>query len=153
MCYPHNTFLDLCNSSHPTQPHSKLLISLTTGSSENVQNKRRVYTVSCGFGLKNKTKIVICNNIIFCSYLEGPSGLDSSVNDSEERPENSTRGQLRRGLESKGISIGCQTSEALTRRRSECSQKKECKDSESFSDFLNVPKWAVGNIKLPLYSL
>ena len=23
-CYPHNTFLDLCNSSHPTQPHSKI---------------------------------------------------------------------------------------------------------------------------------
>ena len=116
------------------------------------KNKRRVYTVSCGFGLKNKTKIVICN-INFCSYLEGPSGLDSSVNYSEERPENSTRGQLRRGLESKGISIGCQTSEALTRRRSECSQKKECKDSECFSDFSNVPKWEAGNIKLAPYSL
>ena len=65
-------------------------------------------------------------------YLEGPSELDSSVNDSEERPENSAREQSRRRLESEGMSGGCQTVRALTSRRSESSQKKECKDTECY---------------------
>ena len=54
------------------------------------------------------------------------------MNDPEERRENSPREQLRRRLKSEGKSGGCQTSEALTRRGSECSRKKECKDSGCF---------------------
>lgn len=115
-------------------------------------NVNSVYTASCGFGLKNKTKIVINNKLLFFLYLEGPSGL-SDVNDSEERPENSTREQSRGGLESEGMTRGCQTSEALTCGKSKFSQKKECKNSEYFSDFLNVPKWASGNINFLFYSL
>ena len=54
------------------------------------------------------------------------------MNDPEERRENSPREQLRRRLKSEGKSGGCQTSEALTCRGSECSRKKECKDSGCF---------------------
>ena len=65
-------------------------------------------------------------------YLDGSSSLGSFVNDPEERRENSPREQLLRRLESEGKSGGCQTSEALTRRGSECSRKKERKDSGCF---------------------
>ena len=82
-------------------------------------------------------------------YLEGPSE-QSYVNDSEERPENSTREQSPGGLKSEGMTTGCQTSEAFTCRKRKCSQKKERKNSEYFSDFLNVPKWASGNINFRL---
>ena len=75
------------------------------------------------------------------------------MNDSEERPENSTREQSRGGLESEGKTSGCQTSEALTCRKSKFSQKEKRKNNEYFSDFLNVPKWASGNINFLLYSL